>query len=432
TSTSNATITDTSNNYFTIAGAPPPTITVTSPNGSETWQAGTYQTITWTYTGNPGAYVKIDLLKAGVVNSVIISSRLIGSGGSGSYSWLIPSTQISGSDYQVRITSTSNTAITDTSNNYFTIAGAPPPTITVTSPNGGETWKASTYQTITWTYTGNPGAYVKIDLLKAGVVNSVIISSRLIGSGGSGSHSWLIPSTQTSGSDYQVRITSTSNATITDTSDNYFTIAGAPPPTITVTSPNGGETWQASTYQTITWTYTGNPGAYVKIDLLKAGVVNSVIISSRLIGSGGSGSHSWLIPSTQISGSDYQVRITSTSNATITDTSNNYFTIAGAPPPTITVTSPNGGETWQASTYQTITWSYTGNPGAYVKIELLKGGVVNRVIISITSIGSGGSGSYRWAILPSQTLGSDYRVRVTSISNAAITDTSDGTFTISW
>ena len=62
------------------------------------------------------------------------------------------------------------------------------------------------------------------------------------------------------------------------------------------------------------------------------------------------------------------------------------------------VTTPNGRETWVAGSTQTISWSYTGSPGSYVKIELLKGGVLNLVISSSSSIGSGGSGSYAWII----------------------------------
>jgi hypothetical protein len=413
---------------------PPPTsatITVTSPNGTENWSAGTYQNITWSYTGNPGTYVKIELLKgeSEAVNRIITSSRSVGSGGSGSCSWLVPSTQTSGTDYEVRITS--NSAIIDTSDDYFTITGPPPPAIKVVSPNGGVSWPAGTSQTITWNYTGNPGTYVKIELLKNGVVDRVISSSRSKGSGGSGSYSWLVPSTQTGGSEYRVRITSTSNSAITDTSDNNFTIVGPPPPTITVTSPNNGtESWPAGTSQTITWTYTGNPGTYVKIELLQNGVFNRVISSSRSKGSGGSGSYSWLIPSNQTQGSDYKVRVTSTTNSAINDTSDNGFAITPPPPAGLTVTSPNGSQIWRVGSYQTITWTYTGSPGAYVKIELLKGGKVNKVITSSRPIGSGGSGSYRWLIPYYQTAGSDYTVKITSTSTA-ITDTSDANFSIS-
>jgi YD repeat-containing protein len=96
----------------------------------------------------------------------------------------------------------------------------------------------------------------------------------------------------------------------------------------------------------------------------------------------------------------------------------------------IAVVSPNGGESWRKGSTQTISWIYTGNPGSYVKIELLKGGAVNLVIASSTSIGGGGSGSYNWGIPANQTQGSDYKIRVTSTSNGFYTDTSDNNFPI--
>jgi peptidoglycan/xylan/chitin deacetylase (PgdA/CDA1 family) len=102
--------------------APTPSITVTVPNGGENWQPGTIQTIKWIYTGSPGSYVKVELLKGTVVNSTINSNVSIGSNGSGSYNWMINSTQTPGTDYKVKITSTSTPAYNDTSNNNFTIS----------------------------------------------------------------------------------------------------------------------------------------------------------------------------------------------------------------------------------------------------------------------------------------------------------------------
>ena len=97
----------------------------------------------------------------------------------------------------------------------------------------------------------------------------------------------------------------------------------------------------------------------------------------------------------------------------------------------ITVMVPNGGNNWQRGSIRTITWSYTGSPGSTVYIELLKGTTVNRVITQSTSIGSGGAGSYGWTIPATQLLGTDYKIRITSTSNAAKTDTSNANFTIS-
>ncbi len=96
---------------------------------------------------------------------------------------------------------------------------------------------------------------------------------------------------------------------------------------ITVSSPNGGEVWDRRAKYSIQWSYAGNPGPYVNIYLLQNGSVVRTIASGVPIGSNGSGSHNWEIPSRISPGSDYKVRITSTSNANYTDASNANFTI---------------------------------------------------------------------------------------------------------
>ncbi len=83
-----------------------------------------------------------------------------------------------------------------------------------------------------------------------------------------------------------------------------------------------------------------------------------------------------------------------------------------------------------AGSMQRVQWSYAGNLGSFVKVELLKGGVVNRTITSFASIGGGGNGSYNWTIPSNQVSGSDYRIRVMSRRDGAYTDTSDSDFSI--
>lgn len=284
-------------------------VTVTSPNGGETLVRGSTKTISWNSTGNSGSYVKVELLKSGAVNNVISLSTP----NDGKYDWSIPSIQTPGVDYKVKITSTSNQAYSDTSNNNFAISP-----ISVVTPNGGDYWIRGTTKTIKWSYIGNPGANVKIELLKSGVLNKVISYSVLIGSYGSGSYSWHIPTTQTIGTDYKIRVTSTSNSKYTDISNNNFRIGSS---FLTVSSPNGGESLKRGVANTITWK-SGGIGSYVKIELLKGGVLNRVISSSTA----NDGSYSWTIPSTQVLGSDYKIRIISTSG-TMSDTSNSYFKI---------------------------------------------------------------------------------------------------------
>jgi len=96
--------------------------------------------------------------------------------------------------------------------------------ITVTAPNGGENWIRNSTYTITWSYSGNPGSNIRIELLKAGVLNRTISNNRSRGSNGVGSYNWKVPSNQITGTDFTIRITSTSNNSYTDTSDANFAI----------------------------------------------------------------------------------------------------------------------------------------------------------------------------------------------------------------
>jgi hypothetical protein len=97
-----------------------PSLILTSPNGGEIWNRGAVHAITWTYTGAPGP-IKIELLKGGVVVSTLKASAPLGTNGSGSFNWNIPGTRALGTDYRIRITSSANTNITDTSAADFAI-----------------------------------------------------------------------------------------------------------------------------------------------------------------------------------------------------------------------------------------------------------------------------------------------------------------------
>jgi len=95
----------------------------------------------------------------------------------------------------------------------------------------------------------------------------------------------------------------------------------------------------------------------------------------------------------------------------------------------ISITSPKGGETWQQGSVQAIQWTYTGDPGSDVRIELVKGDEVATAITESTSTGSSGSGSFSWTVPSAQAAGSDYRVQVTIVGNPSVSDMSN-TFTI--
>ncbi|MBK7377689.1 MAG: choice-of-anchor D domain-containing protein [Ignavibacteriales bacterium] len=378
-----------------------PRIRVISPNGVETWIAGSAYDITW--SDNISENVKIELYKNDILNSTISNSTE----SDGTYNWTVPSDQTPDSDYRVKITSITNSSLNDSSDSYFTITEAP--SIRVISPNGGENWIAGSAYDITW--SDNISEKVKIELYKNDILNSTISDS----TESNGTYNWTVPSDQTPASDYRVKITSITISDLNDQSDTNFTISAAP--YITVTYPNGGENWIAGSAYDITW--SDNISEKVKIELYKNDILNSTISDSTE----SNGTYNWTVPSDQTPASDYRVKITSITISDLNDQSDTNFTISAAP--YITVTYPNGGENWIAGSAYDITWS--DNISEKVKIELYKNDILNSTISDSTE----SNGTYNWTVPSDQTPASDYRVKITSITISDLNDQSDTNFTIS-
>jgi hypothetical protein len=129
--------------------------------------------------------------------------------------------------------------------------------------------------------------------------------------------------------------------------------------------------------------------------------------------------------------SGWSVDATGTANPlTLTMDGNKNVTATFTAGPSVILTSPNGGETWQRGQTQTITWNYSGNPGTHVRIQAMKGTRLVNVAFR-TPIGANGSGSFNWRIPRFFALtGTDIKLKITSTTNTAVTDTSDNVFTL--
>jgi PKD repeat protein len=131
---------------------------------------------------------------------------------------------------------------------------------------------------------------------------------------------------------YTVKLTATNAAGSNTVSKTGYILVSAPTTsTITVTSPNGGETFVRGTSLTTTWTYTGNPGSLVRLSLYKDSTYLGYIVTSTSIGTNGKGSYTWPLGLSGSTGSTFKVKIQSTTQSLINDTSNNYFNILSAP-----------------------------------------------------------------------------------------------------
>lgn len=397
---------DLSDATFSVSPGGGTYVTVLSPNGGESFVAGAVLPITW--TSDVTGYLRLSLQKAGA-DVMLISAKTLNDG---AFDWTIPTTLPSADDYTVKILYCMNTEISDVSDAPFEITGGIGSTVTVVSPNGGETFTAGTTNTITWTsdLTGN----VKITLLKAGLHYALISLS----TPNDGSFDWLIPSRLAAGSEYAVKVSSVDSPFVFDVSDAYFNVVAGGGTNVTVVAPNGGETFAAGSVCPITW--TSDVTSFLRLSLQKAGV-DYMLISAKTTNDG---AFDWTIPETMAAGSDYTVKISSCLNPNLSDVSDATFEITGGSGSSVTVLAPNGGEIFTSGTLNTITWNsdVTGN----VRITLLKAGAHYALI----SAGTPNDGSFDWNVPLGLAAGNEYAVKIASVTNALVFDTSDNYFEV--
>jgi len=385
---------DVSDRTFSIT--PQSGITITSPNGGNSFTAGQNVSLTWNDTISGGVYIY--LYKGGKYNRTIASNTA----SDGQHTWKIPDDVAGGDDYQVRIVNNGST-ISDYSDRNFTIN--PKPAITITSPNGGNRLTAGQNVSLTW--SDNIAGNVYIYLYKGGKYNRTIVNN----TASDGQYTWKVPDDIASGSDYQLKIVN-NGSTISDYSNSNFTIS--PKAAITISSPNGGGTITGGSTVPIFWNDTISEN--VNIYLYKGSSYQRTIASNTASDS----RYDWKVPDNLASGSDYKIRIVSV-NGTVDDYSDRTFSIAAQP--NITVTSPNGNNTLTADKPVTLTWN--DNISSNVKIELYRGSQYNRTISTSTA----SDGSFNWIVPEAIAAGNNYRLKITALDNS-YSDYSNGYFTI--
>ncbi len=375
-------------------------IKVVSPNGGEAWEVGTVHPITWTSRGTiPN--VKIEFSgDRGVTWEEITASTP----NDGSYNWTVPSNVSTASnDCLVRVGDVDGFP-SDTSDALFAVTA---PAVILIAPNGGETWETGTAQTITWTHTGTV-ANIKIEYSINGGTTWDVIEASIANSG---RYDWTVPNNPST--TCLVRI-SDAGGTVSDVSDTEFIIA-ATPKTVTVTVPNGGENWGTGTVKTITWTFTGAVSA-VKIEYSTDDGTTWNVIESSVPNTG---SYNWTVPDSPALLCLVKV---SDASGTASDIGDAEFTIFETPK-SVTLTAPNGTETWVLGSNQTITWTHVGTI-TDVKIEYStdNGSTWNEIEPSVPN-----NGSYDWTVsaAPSTTC----KVKISDAADGTVSDESDNVFT---
>ncbi|MBU1637930.1 matrixin family metalloprotease, partial [bacterium] len=197
--------------------------------------------------------------------------------------------------------------------------------------------------------------------------------------------------------------------------DLDFTVAPGTASVITVDSPNGGEYWIAYSTHALNW-HSANLTGNVNIELNR----NYPIGDWEMLfeNTPDDGTQSW--PVSAPATTNARIRVTSVIEPLATDVSDESFTIIV---PTLTLTHPNGGESINGYAAQSIQWS------SYA--------VTGDIVIELNRDYPGGTWEYLDTVPNAGTnivLGppatSSARLRISSEDSPALSDTSDGNFTI--
>jgi subtilisin family serine protease len=275
-----------------------PEVNITSPTSTTSIEPGESHNIRWTDNFNDN--VKLELYKGSSFQQTISSSTP----SDGSYSWMVPTSLSSGTNYNVKIRNVNDSSVYDYSS-YFTIE----PEANITSPTSTTDIEPGETYTIGW--TDNFSDNVKLELYKGSDFEQIISSS----TSSDGSYSWWVPTSLSSGTNYNIKIRNVNDSSVYDYS-SYFTIE----PEVNITSPTSNTSIEPGESYTIRW--TDNFSDNVRLELHKGSSFPQIISSST----SSDGSYSWWVPTSLSSGTNYRIKIRNVNDSSVYDYSS-YFTI---------------------------------------------------------------------------------------------------------
>jgi hypothetical protein len=170
---------------------------------------------------------------------------------------------------------------------------------------------------------------------------------------------------------------------------SVFTAGPAFSGTINVTQPAGGDITMGAALP-IVWTASGVSGKF-KIQLIRPGGALVGLLMTNIAAS----PQSWTVAAPAIAGESYKIRVHAMDGSA--DGESPQFTVVAiVPVSTLSIVTPQGGESWELGSTQAISWT-AGNIQQNCRLVLLKDGQVQGTIRDSFAPGQGG-GSWNWKV----------------------------------
>ncbi len=416
-----------------------PVVVVTSPNGGEVWPLGSVHAIGWTATDNTGV-ASVDIAwstDGGVTYPNVIAT---GAPNTGSYTWTAQPPETNQARVRVTAHDVACSSTSDASDANFTVGAY---AITASAgaggtinPNGAVTVPYGANQAFTIApSSGYQIADVLVDGSSVGPVANYTFNNVIADHTIAASFS-LIPAY------IQAQSTATylcpSNTCVTMPVELFrqytnpvlaYSVTFKLSPELTLCSGTGSiteGTFLSSSGPTSYQVINNGGGSYTVDDaVLGAGCgptgTNGVLFNVAVASSvpGGTGS----------------VTVTST---TLRDCSNDPLPVVPGIPgtvpidneaPIVTVTSPNGGESWLIGSSQSITWTATDNTGV-ANVDLAYSTDGGTTFPNVIATGVPNTGAFGWTVPNTPTALARVRVTAHDIVCSSSSDASDANFTI--
>jgi hypothetical protein len=403
-----------------------PVVTVTAPNGGESWASGSNHDITWSATDNVGV-TAIDILLSTDGGATFPTTIATGEANDGVYSWTVPDELTAQARVKVIAYDAAANSGEDVSDANFEITDGTDPSVTVTAPNGGEVWKSTWVQGIIWNATDNVGV-ASVDILLSTDGGATYPTTIAAGEENDGTYTWTVPDVVTAQARVKVVAHDAAGNSGEDASDANFEITDGIDPSVTVIAPNGGQVWNVGTMHGIGWDATDNVGV-TTVDILLSTDGGATFPTTIATGEANDGVYSLTVPNMITTQARVKVIAYDAASNSGEDMSDADFEIADGSGPDVTVTAPNGGETCDIGTFFDITWNATDDVGvSHVTIVLSSNGGLTYTDTLATA--EPNDGVYSWEVTQGAT--AEGRVKVVAYDAAANSgeDTSDGDFEI--
>ncbi len=402
-----------------------PTITVVSPNGGE--YVSSTQTVRWTGQDVNSDVITYDVYLStnggGIWSSSIYQISYTEGTAPTTRSWTgFNTTAFSDSNNcLLRVQGTDGqAATTDQSSAAFTIDNTAP-SVTLTTPNGGEVLRGGATYTITWTASDANFGSQPIALYYSTNGGSSYPNLIIAATENDGSYAWTVPALNSSTVRLRVVATDRVSNSSSDGSNANLTIDSTAP-SVTLTAPNGGEVLGGGATYTVTWTASDANLGSQPIALYYSTDGGSSYPNLIIAATENDGSYAWTVPA--LNSSVVRVRVVATDQAgnSSSDGSNANLTIDSTAP-SVTLTAPNGGEVLSGGTTCTITWTASdanlGSQPIALYYSTDGGSSYPNLIIAATE----NDGSYAWTVPALDNI--TIRVRVVATDRAGNSSSDD-------